>query len=97
MEKIIGEYTYWLADDPKVVGDWVVSKNQINEQIGTTNTYMNSYDQPSEIFIGQCKIDDTFNTNLLVADNIAMCGPALQERTYKIVKTNNPNIKFNNQ
>jgi hypothetical protein len=93
MKKQIGNYFYWLSYELKSVGDWVVSKHQIDKQIETSNTYMNGvFDRPFEIGIGQCKLDDRFNPPMLFADNIAMSGNALQERTYKIIKTDNPDI-----
>jgi hypothetical protein len=93
MKKQIGDYFYWLADELKVVGDWVISKHQIDEQIGTSDLFMNKvFNKPFEIGIGQCKLDDRFTPPMLFADNIGMSGKALQERTYKIIKTDNPNI-----
>ena len=93
MKKQIGDYFYWLVDEPKVVGDWVISKHQIDEQIGTSDLFMNNvFNKPFEIGIGQCKLDNRFKPPMLFADNIGMSGNALQERTYKIIKTDNPNI-----
>jgi hypothetical protein len=93
IQKRIGEYSYLLSDEPKEIGDWVISKHQIDEQIGNSNEYMNHvFNKPFEIGIGQCKLDDRFNPPMLFADNIGMSGNALQERTYKILKTDNPSI-----
>lgn len=87
---MIGGYEYYLVlNTIKVVGDWVISKHQIDEQIGETDMFLNGvFNKPFEIGIGQCKMVDEY----LCADNIAMGGNALQERTYKVVKTDNPNI-----
>jgi hypothetical protein len=93
IKKVIGNYEYLLSNEPKEVGDWVISKHQIDEQIGNTNEYMNHvFNKPFEIGIGQCKLDERFNPPMLFADNIGMSGNALQERTYKITRTNNPDI-----
>ena len=89
----IGEYYYYLTQGVKIPGDWVVSKHQIDEQIGETRMFMNRvFNKPFEIGLGQCKLDYRFNPPMLYADNIAMSGNALQERTYRIIKTDNPTI-----
>lgn len=93
IEKIIGNHSYFLSDESKETGDWVVSKHQIDEQIGNTNEYMNHvFNKPFEIGIGQCRLETYFTPPLLIADNISLAGNALQSGTYKIIRTNNPQI-----
>lgn len=94
IKRKIGEFTYWLEDNTeKDEGDWVISKHQIDMQIGESNQYMNwVFEKPFEIGIGQCKVDNRFNPPMIYADSIVMTGNALQERTYKIIKSDNPAI-----
>jgi hypothetical protein len=93
IKKQIDVYYYFLVDGVKKEGDYVISKHQIDEQIGNSKYFMNSvFAKPFEIGIGQCELDYRFNPPMLHADNIALSGNALQERCYKIVETDNPNI-----
>jgi hypothetical protein len=41
IKKIIGKYFYILEDSIKVDGDWVISKHQLEKQIGDTEEYIN--------------------------------------------------------
>lgn len=93
MIRKIGEYTYHLEDGVKEIGDWIISKHQIDEQIGESDKFMNGvFNKPFDIGIGQCRLETYFNPPILVADNIVLAGDALQKGTYKIIRTDNPNI-----
>jgi hypothetical protein len=95
MIKIIGKYKYWLSDESKQIGDWVISKNNINQQIDNSDQYMNHvFNKPFEIGIGKCREDSSVYPPRLIADNIVLAGDALQKGCYKIIKTTNPNLKF---